>query len=281
MKKRIAFISLLIFITLMIFGCEKTHEHTWKDATCTAPKTCTRCGVTDGTALGHNWKDATCTAPKTCVRCSATNGQALGHMFNEGKCTRCGDADPDYAPPQTYVSNLCYDIIETGAYKDSIGYTHIIHKVSAKKDCTVEGTLIATDAAGNVIGKSTDSIVLTKGQFNFFSYLIEGDLTNATSNYSAKEKSEYLVGDRKNVVELVQYNLSGNNLYLTFRLNGTELKYFSRFKILFYKNDKIVSSKDGYFSTYTDNLTGNGSTDVAEIWAYGINFDRIEYFFEP
>lgn len=29
--------------------------------------------------LGHNWADATCTAPKTCTRCSTTEGEALGH----------------------------------------------------------------------------------------------------------------------------------------------------------------------------------------------------------
>ena len=30
---------------------------------------------------GHDWKDATCTAPKTCRRCDATEGSALGHNF--------------------------------------------------------------------------------------------------------------------------------------------------------------------------------------------------------
>ena len=33
------------------------------------------------TALGHDWKDATCTAPKTCTRCDATDGEPLGHDY--------------------------------------------------------------------------------------------------------------------------------------------------------------------------------------------------------
>jgi len=49
--------------------CGKTREdsaHRWKDATCTSPKTCTVCGVTEGEMLAHGWEDATCTSPKTC-----------------------------------------------------------------------------------------------------------------------------------------------------------------------------------------------------------------------
>ena len=73
--------------------------HAWKDATCTAPKTCERCGETEGNALGHAWKDATCTAPKTCERCGETEGNALGHAWKDATCTapktceRCGTTE--------------------------------------------------------------------------------------------------------------------------------------------------------------------------------------------
>ena len=33
-------------------------------------------------ALGHDWKAATCTDPKTCSRCGATDGAALGHDYD-------------------------------------------------------------------------------------------------------------------------------------------------------------------------------------------------------
>lgn len=33
---------------------DEPHEHTWVDATCTAPKTCSGCNATEGEALGHN-----------------------------------------------------------------------------------------------------------------------------------------------------------------------------------------------------------------------------------
>ncbi len=55
------------------------HVHTWVDATCTQPRTCSGCGETEGTANGHTWQDATCTAAQTCSVCQVTSGEPLGH----------------------------------------------------------------------------------------------------------------------------------------------------------------------------------------------------------
>ena len=74
---------------------EPPHTHSFRSATCTAPKTCS-CGATEGKAAGHNWKDATCSEPKTCTVCGTTSGLTAGHNFSNGKCTICGKADPDY-----------------------------------------------------------------------------------------------------------------------------------------------------------------------------------------
>ena len=49
-----------------------------KEATCTEPKTCVYCGMTEGEPLGHDWKAATINYPKTCVRCGKTEGEAYG-----------------------------------------------------------------------------------------------------------------------------------------------------------------------------------------------------------
>ena len=67
-------------------------EHSWKDATCTAPKTCSACGATEGTPQ-HSWKAATCTAPKTCSVCGATEGSVAEHNYQNGTCTGCGDKE--------------------------------------------------------------------------------------------------------------------------------------------------------------------------------------------
>ena len=39
----------------------------------------------------HNWSDATCTLPKICYKCNVSEGNALGHTTDAGICTRCGE----------------------------------------------------------------------------------------------------------------------------------------------------------------------------------------------
>lgn len=83
MKKHVYFFSVTL-ITFILSGCG--HEHSYADATCIAPKTCTECGETEGEALGHIFLKATCDTPETCERCGETKGNALGHNFLEATC---------------------------------------------------------------------------------------------------------------------------------------------------------------------------------------------------
>ena len=62
-------------------------QHEWKDATCTEPKTCAKCGETEGEPLGHQWEDATCLKPKRCSVCKVTEGEPLGHSWVDATCT--------------------------------------------------------------------------------------------------------------------------------------------------------------------------------------------------
>lgn len=45
------------------------------------------------TTCSHSWKAATCTAPKTCTKCGVTEGNALGHTYENGSCKNCGEED--------------------------------------------------------------------------------------------------------------------------------------------------------------------------------------------
>lgn len=85
MKKCILILLPFLVCTLLLAGCSCQHQ--WAEATCTAPKTCTKCDAAEGEALGHSWQDADCTTPKTCSRCSLTEGSALGHNWTEATCT--------------------------------------------------------------------------------------------------------------------------------------------------------------------------------------------------
>ena len=67
-------------------------------------------------ALGHDWSAATCTEPKTCDRCGATDGAALGHDYEATwssdasshwhACSRCGDQ----ADKEAHVSSHPRDL---------------------------------------------------------------------------------------------------------------------------------------------------------------------------
>ena len=81
---------------------ERTITHTWKNADCTTPKTCTVCGATEGEVLGHEWTTPDvdlCEVESTCSRCGATDGENKEHSpetddgdcTTEVKCTVCGD----------------------------------------------------------------------------------------------------------------------------------------------------------------------------------------------
>ena len=77
MKK--VFALLLILSLVFLSGCG--HEHTWQEATCTQPKTCTECGETEGEALGHSPTEATVWEPSVCSLCGEVLGEKLPPAF--------------------------------------------------------------------------------------------------------------------------------------------------------------------------------------------------------
>lgn len=85
MKKNL--VTLMVsgaIIMSLLTGCG--HEHTWTEATCTEPKTCSECGETEGEPLGHTWVEATCAEPKHCSVCGETEGETLEHTWVEATC---------------------------------------------------------------------------------------------------------------------------------------------------------------------------------------------------
>lgn len=97
MKKKILYGISTLVVCIMLTGCCVSHE--WKEATCTEPKTCSKCGKTEGEPLGHTWVDATCAAPKTCSVCGETEGNALEHTWIDATCAEakhcsvCGETE--------------------------------------------------------------------------------------------------------------------------------------------------------------------------------------------
>jgi len=108
-KKAIQALTLLPLLLISLSGCG--HAHIWNDATCTAPKTCSECGETEGEPLEHTWEEATCANPKTCSVCGETEGEPLEHTWEEATCTEpktckvCGATEGDTLPHEFTEAN--------------------------------------------------------------------------------------------------------------------------------------------------------------------------------
>lgn len=93
MKKKLLLVLLTCMYVMVLTACG--HEHTWLEATCTAPKTCAECGETEGEVVEHVWTEATCAEAKKCSVCGETEGESLEHTWTEAnyqqakKCSVC------------------------------------------------------------------------------------------------------------------------------------------------------------------------------------------------
>ena len=93
-------------------SCGRYHKelgHDYKNATCTLPQLCSRCGASKGNPKGHVFQSATCTKARTCSVCGAISGRPKGHSWggwqlyqtptatNPGKlkrtCSTCGTSE--------------------------------------------------------------------------------------------------------------------------------------------------------------------------------------------
>lgn len=143
MRKKLLACLLVLSLLLVLAGCGC--EHTWEEANCVNPKTCSKCGETEGAPLGHTWKAATCTEPKTCEVCGATEGEAKGHSWTEATCTE---------------AKTCSECKLTEG--EALGHTWQDATTETPKTCTVcaatEGDRIITDerftsaAAASILG---------------------------------------------------------------------------------------------------------------------------------
>ncbi|MDY3065665.1 MAG: sortase B protein-sorting domain-containing protein, partial [Oscillospiraceae bacterium] len=173
--------------------------------------------------LGHDWADATCTAPKTCSRCGATEGNALGHDFAVSwssdasghwhACSRCDakDGEATHTPDREAATETdpikcseC-DYIITAA----LGHTHSLTKVEAKAPtCTEDGNIeyytcsgcskLFADATGNV--EITADKTVDKATGHTYEWVIDKEAT-ATEKGSKHEECK-VCHDKKAAVEI-------------------------------------------------------------------------------
>ena len=88
--KKYYLLPLLLLLTLLLSACACDHE--WQASTCLAPRTCTRCGATEGKLRAHDYGSTACNDPKPCTVCGTTEGIELTHTWRSDCkiCIYCG-----------------------------------------------------------------------------------------------------------------------------------------------------------------------------------------------
>lgn len=177
----------------------------------------------------------------------------------------------------TYESNQYFDVVESYTYKDG-RYTYIVDKVLGKADNTnVDLTMFFYDKNDEVIDKCTPDVTVNKGYYNFITYWTEeDDFDHYTISYTGR--SGWRDGD-PDPVKMVKYTKKDKKVLITFEQTG-QIGSFAEFKLLFFKDGKLVKQGSWYFDVYVKQLTGVGSTDVAEL-SVSADFDTLEYYYGP
>ena len=122
-----------------VLGIESSCEHNWISATCTAPRTCSVCGVTEGEANGHTEVTVAGTSA-TCTDAGMTDGK---------KCSVCGEI----IVQQTAISALGHTeetIAGTPATCTEAG-------ISDGKKCTVCGVTTVEQTVIDALGHKPEA----------------------------------------------------------------------------------------------------------------------------
>lgn len=118
------------------------------NATCTekgyTTYTC-KCGDTyvsnETDALGHNWAEATCTSPKRCFRCAISEGSAKGHSYTAvvtaPTCTEAGYTTYTCHCGHTYVDDVVAASAHTEVTIPAIAPTCTNTGLTEGKKCSV------------------------------------------------------------------------------------------------------------------------------------------------
>lgn len=190
--------------------------------------------------------------------------------------------DPTPTPTEepanyTYESNQYFDVVDSYTYKRG-GYTYIIDKVLGKQNnMHVDLTMLIYDKDDDVIEKCTPDVIVNKGYYNFITYWIESeDYDHHSISYTAS--SSWHGGD-PDPVKMVKYKKKDKKVLITFEQTG-QIGSFASFKLLFFKDGKVVYHGSWYFDVYVKQLNGVGSVDVAEI-SLSSDFDTVEYYYDP
>jgi hypothetical protein len=229
--------------------------HTWKDATCTEPKTCSVCGETEGKALGHTWEDATCTEPKTCSVCGETEGKVLGHKRKDATCTEpktCTVCGKTYGEPlghtvnewtvivestcseagtESGVCSVCNKTVEQEVEKKehTPGEWEVLEEATEKK----KGTRIQKcSVCGKTVNTETFALTAEEIEANY-----KAKCQTYTYEEIARDPDTYKMTYGKYTGKVVQVMEDGNDIILRVNITATKYSYTDTIYVYYTKED--------------------------------------------
>lgn len=285
MKKKIAVVLLLGIILIAMTGCQCRHE--WQDATCGTPKTCTKCGETEGSPLGHEWTDATCILPKTCTLCGVTEGKALGHDWEDATCEQpktcrvCGEQEGDPIPHTvnewtTTVDPTCTSVGKAEGVCQICGQT--VTEDIPMTECTPGDWEVTKDATESTPGKRERKCtvcgkVIESEEFTLTPEEIKAAYIAKCGNYTYQEisrnpgeyKGEYAKFSGQ-VIQVMQdtygsmvaytlrVNVSGYNttVYVTYYASSDDPRILDKDRITMYG---MLAGEKTYTTVMGDSIT--------------------------
>ncbi len=169
-----------------------TSSHSWKNATCTQPKTCSKCGKTTGSVAQHSWKNATCTQSQTCSVCGTSGMPALGHTYLSGKCDRCGVSAYKITYNKSQYVECTYTFNSTGRVEfQGAGFINNVSYEDGKLKLTVKISVNGTFGCRYKIYDSNGNIV--KNSYFIKSNCLAGDTMLLTQFIGSLPYGEYKI----------------------------------------------------------------------------------------
>ena len=180
----------------------------------------------------HQWKDATCTAPKTCTVCGETEGEALGHSYENNVCTVCGQENVPVkldSASLSFKEKIHYNIFFSLGLDENVDLSDmgLVMFDSLNADGTVDDAIAIYSGAVEVDGKymiATDGVHAKRMgdtiYFRVYAKLADGSYVySKTVQYSAVTYAEHiLAGDQPEsakalVVAMLNYGAAAQKFF--------------------------------------------------------------------
>ena len=217
----------------------------------------------------HSWNEATCTIPKTCSKCGATEGVVTAHNFQQEKCIYCGKINSGGISDNTPPVLEYFEIVENGQELKVGDTVHIKMKVTDDSGINVKRTYA-------VVHNGDHNIWFT-WNYNESTGYMEGSYTfketDVLGTYSVSYVpcydiyDNYLHGSASGYVKLSSGGISDNTPpvleYFEIVENGQELKVGDTVHI-----KMKVTDDSGINVKRTYAVVHNGDHNIWFTWNY-------------